>query len=58
MALFCLASARIPAQQFDILLRGGRVIDPANHIDRPMDVAVAGNRIAVVSTHLAEQREA
>lgn len=33
------------AQQYDLVLRGGRVIDPANHIDARMDVAVAAGRI-------------
>src|SRR5262249_28776945 len=34
--------------QYDIVVRGGRVIDPANGIDGRMDVAVTGNRIASV----------
>jgi len=35
--------------QYDFLLKGGRVIDPANGIDAPMDVAVATNKIAAVA---------
>jgi dihydroorotase len=34
--------------QFDLLLRGGRVICPASGIDGVMDVAVRGGRIAAV----------
>ncbi len=34
------------AQTYDLILRGGRVIDPANGVDRAMDVAVAQGRIA------------
>lgn len=33
----------------DLLLKGGHVIDPANHLDGPADVAVAGDRIACVA---------
>ena len=36
------------AQHYDLLLKGGHVIDPANHIDRVMDVAVTGTKIAAV----------
>ena len=35
--------------KFDLLLSGGRVIDPANGIDGRMDVAVAGGKIARVA---------
>jgi len=35
--------------QYDFLLKGGRVIDPANGIDAPMDVAVATDKIAAVA---------
>ena len=35
--------------QYDLLLKGGRVIDPANNIDAPLDVAVTGDRIAAVA---------
>ena len=33
----------------DLLLKGGRVIDPANSLDAPMDVAVSGRKIAAVA---------
>ncbi|MEX2262128.1 MAG: amidohydrolase/deacetylase family metallohydrolase [Bryobacteraceae bacterium] len=36
-------------QQYDLVLKGGHVIDPAGQIDRVMDVAVSGNRIARVA---------
>src|SRR5678815_3427010 len=38
--------------QFDLLLKGGHVIDPANNIDQVMDVAVSGKRIAAVAPDL------
>jgi len=34
--------------RFDLLLRGGHVIDPKNGIDAPKDVAVAAGKIAAV----------
>ncbi len=39
-------------KQFDLLLKGGHVIDPANHIDKVMDVAISGKRIAAVAPDL------
>ncbi|HTE30005.1 MAG TPA: amidohydrolase/deacetylase family metallohydrolase [Chryseolinea sp.] len=36
------------AQDFDLLLKGGHVIDPKNNIDRVMDVAIADKKIAKV----------
>jgi dihydroorotase len=43
---------------FDLLLKGGHVIDPANDIDGPMDVAIAGGCIACVAEDIpAEQAE-
>ena len=35
----------VQAQQIDILLKGGHVIDPKNGINSPMDVAVADGKI-------------
>ncbi|BCS35908.1 amidohydrolase [Luteitalea sp. TBR-22] len=44
-----LATAIAQAQPtYDLLLKGGHVIDPRNGIDGPMDVAVTGGRIAAV----------
>ena len=34
--------------RYDLLLKGGHVIDPANHVDGVMDVAVSKDRIAAV----------
>jgi dihydroorotase len=39
-------------KQFDTLLRGGRVIDPARGFDGPADVAVTAGRIAAVAPGL------
>src|SRR5579863_5205649 len=44
------------AQDFDVVLRGGRVIDPAQGIDAISDVAVANGRIAAVAPGLPASR--
>ena len=44
-----LLSAGAAAQTYDLLLKGGHVIDPANEIDGIRDVAVTGNTIAAVA---------
>jgi len=40
-----LAAQRKP---YDLIIRGGRVIDPASRLDAARDVAIAGGRIALV----------
>ena len=40
------------AQQYDLLLKGGHVIDPKNKIDGPMDVAVAAGKVAQVARNI------
>jgi dihydroorotase len=47
-------SAQVP--HYDLLLKGGHVIDPANHIDDVRDVAVFQGKIAAVEKNIpAEQ---
>lgn len=41
---------------YDILLRGGRLIDGRNGIEQPMDVAIRGNRIAKVAGKIDPQQ--
>ena len=36
--------------QYDLLLKGGRLIDPRNGLDAPMDVAVTDGKIAAIET--------
>ncbi|HEY7169774.1 MAG TPA: amidohydrolase family protein [Vicinamibacterales bacterium] len=43
------------AGKYDLVIRGGRVIDPSSRLDAIRDVAVSGGRIAAVSPHIAEQ---
>ena len=42
--------------EFDLLLKGGHVIDPAEGVDGPMDVAILGDAIAEVSEDIAQGR--
>jgi dihydroorotase len=48
--LLLAAALPLAAQQYDLLIQGGRVIDPANGIDAVMDVAVLGETIAGAAT--------
>ena len=51
-ALF-LAPARLSAQQYDLLLQKGHVLDDKNHRDGIMDVAIKDGKIAAVAAHLS-----
>jgi len=48
LLIVLLASGAAAQPAYDLLLKGGHVIDPGNRIDGPMDVAIAGGRIAAV----------
>src|SRR5215217_4140803 len=41
------------AAMYDLVVRGGRVIDPAQGLDAVLDVAISGHRIAAVGPDLA-----
>src|SRR5947207_14163694 len=43
-----LGGALAQPPRYDLLLKGGHVIDPANHLDAVMDVAVLKDKIAAV----------
>ena len=40
------------AQPIDLLLKGGRVVDPKNNIDAVMDVAITGNLVSAIATRI------
>lgn len=40
---------------YDILIKGGRVIDPAQNIDGTMDVAINGDKVAAVNKDISPQ---
>jgi dihydroorotase len=44
----------VKAAQWDLLLKGGRVIDPKNGVDRTGDVAIRDGKIAAVGANLRE----
>jgi dihydroorotase len=44
------------AQSYDIVIKGGHVIDPKNDIDAIMDVAVSGGKIVLVSKDIDQKQ--
>jgi dihydroorotase len=48
-AVVSLAAALSAQTSYDLLIKGGHVIDPKNNIDGPMDVAVQAGKIAAVA---------
>lgn len=53
LGILLLACSAVSGQQiYDLLLKNGRVIDPANHRDGQMDVALIGNKIVRVAPNL------
>ncbi len=54
-ATFATAPRAFAAQaaRYDLIIRGGRVIDPSVRLDATGDVAISGGRIAAVETNIA-----
>jgi len=52
LAIVFAGPATLLAQQYDLLLKGGHVIDPKNNISEVMDVAVTGGKIARVGENI------
>lgn len=50
--LACLIGLTLPAQQIDMLLKGGHVIDPKNGINGIMDVAIDEGKILQVAENI------
>lgn len=44
--------------EYNLLIKGGRVIDPRNGIDGIMDVAIADGKVALVAPDIARERAA
>jgi dihydroorotase len=53
VATLLFSNAAWAQAQYDLLLKGGHVIDPRNDINRRMDVAVTGGKIARVAETIA-----
>ena len=53
LLVFLWLGSTLSAQtQYDLLLKGGHVIDPKNEINRQMDVAISGDKIARVAPQI------
>jgi dihydroorotase len=52
VVVWLLRSLAIQAQQFDLLIKGGHVIDPKNRIDGMMDIAISSGKIAAVAADI------
>ena len=50
--LLLLSSVSVHAQNIDLLLKGGHVIDPKNNINAVMDVAITNNKISHVAENI------
>lgn len=46
-------SSILQAQSYDLLLKGGHVIDPKNSIDEPMDVGISDGKIVEVAADIS-----
>ena len=51
--IYLLSPHVLQAQTYDLLLRGGHVIDPKNNIDRAMDVAIKDDTIARTAENIS-----
>jgi dihydroorotase len=45
----------VNAQQYNLVIKGGHVIDPKNNIDGTMDIAVKGGKIALIAKDIDEK---
>src|SRR5262245_49121362 len=52
-AVFCSDGRLLARQKYDLLIRGGRVIDPSLRLDGIRDVAIAAGRIAAIDANIA-----
>ncbi|MBD3628308.1 amidohydrolase/deacetylase family metallohydrolase [Cyclobacterium sp.] len=50
--LLVFSSGLLPAQTYDLLIKGGRLIDPKNNIDGVMDIAITDGKIARVASSI------
>ncbi|HEU0124654.1 MAG TPA: amidohydrolase/deacetylase family metallohydrolase [Bryobacteraceae bacterium] len=55
-ALLLCASFTLCAQEFDLLIRNGRLIDPKNRLDGRFDVAIKNGKIAAVAASIDSSR--
>lgn len=58
VAIVLTGASLLSAQQYELVLKGGHVIDPANQLDAILDVAITGGRIAALEAHIPEAQGA
>jgi dihydroorotase len=46
------------AQQYDIVIKGGHVIDPKNNIDAIRDIAISAGKIVQLASNIDEKQGA
>jgi len=56
LASSTLSAAGQAAASYDLLIRGGRVVDPSQKINGAMDVAITGGKIAAVAANIPANR--
>src|SRR4029079_2662021 len=52
LLLLAAAAARAAEPKYDLLLRGGHLVDPRNKISAERDVAIAGGKVAAIAPHI------
>ncbi len=52
VSVVALARGSAAAAEYDLIIKGGRVIDPSLHVNAILDVAIAGSRITSVDTNI------
>ena len=52
-----LFSTPIIAQNYDIVIKGGHIIDPLNNIDQVMDLAIKGGKIANIKKVFIKKKD-
>jgi len=56
LIIMCFTLFGIQAQDYDILIKGGKVIDAKNGINSIMDIAILDGKIAKVDTNISEKK--
>lgn len=52
--MLVLMSGALLAQSYDIVIKGGHIIDPVNNIDQVMDLAIKGGKIAAIKKNIPD----
>ncbi len=52
VVILCLTTGIVKSQSYDIVIKGGHVIDPKNNIDAVMDIAISDGKIAMVANNI------